>query len=73
MYESLATPSRRTVLFWGVAYGATITLVSGQSSVVAMQQLALSIAIPFSLLLLTLALALCVRGLRALRSPPGAA
>jgi choline-glycine betaine transporter len=57
MYESVTTPSRGTILLWGIALGTTVTVLSAQSSITAMQELAVSVSIPFSLLYFALTIA----------------
>ncbi|MEQ8692244.1 MAG: BCCT family transporter [Pseudomonadales bacterium] len=61
MYESVTTPSRGTIVLWGVALGTTLTVVSAQSGITAMQELAISVSIPFSFIYLTLMIAFLAR------------
>lgn len=61
MYESVTAPSPGTILLWGIALGTTVTIVSAQSGITAMQELAISVSIPFSFLYLALMVAFLAR------------
>jgi choline-glycine betaine transporter len=57
MYESVSMPSPLTILMWGIALGTTTAIVSAQSSIEAMQELAISVSIPFSFVYVTILIA----------------